>query len=195
MNEHLSDFEIQRWSKDGPGENGPRLAQHLAECPECTKKYAAAVRQQPLSAEPTPNVDEFVAAGQRARQPQNLRWIGLAAAAVLVIVAAVSLLRNQAAPEQEIRLRGGSVEAVSPAGVVDSRKFEFVWASGVAAAGYRIEIGRGDKVIAFIDTKAPRLAAPPNLPPGDYWWRVNALNEAHQPLATSQRVAFSLRPR
>ena len=199
MSEHLTDIEIHQWSKEGPGANGPRLVEHLAECAQCTQKYAAAVRTQPMNhATEAGNVNDFVEAGGNVAKPaqQNFRWIGLAAAAILVIIVAVPLIRRGSEPDHpEIVLRGGNIQALSPSGLVQTHTFDFVWSSGVTAAGYRVEIGQAQRVIAFVDTKAPRLAAPPNLAPGDYWWQVSALNEAHQPLATSARSAFSLRPR
>jgi hypothetical protein len=193
---HFTDLELQRWAKNGPGEDAGRLTEHLAACEECSRRYAQAIRTQPLPEEEAPrDVREFVDAGHRVAHPRP-RWMwpaAIAAAILIAIVVAPMLLRNQPSENDELRLRGTAVQAVSPSGVVSSPNFEFKWASGVQAAGYRVEIGRGEKTIAFVDTRESHLAAPPTLPAGDYWWQVSALDEAHRPITTSQRVAFTLR--
>ena len=189
---HFTELELHRWAKMGPGDDAARLSEHLAECPECSSRYAQIIREQPLAAEPQSDAGEFVEAGYKAaKKPQRWVWPA-AAAALLLILIGLPYLKDK--PEDELHLRGANIQALSPAGVQRSTSFDFVWASGVAAAGYRIEIGRAERVIAMVDTKAPRLAAPPGLPPGDYWWQVSALDEAHRVLATSKRASFSLRP-
>jgi anti-sigma factor RsiW len=84
---HLTDLELRNAARE-------RIVAHLAECAECARRYADAIRNRPLEAEPATDVGDFAATGRRFARRRN-PWIApLAAAAVLVIVIAIPLLRR-----------------------------------------------------------------------------------------------------
>jgi len=165
---HFSDIELHRWRDSGPGTDRDRVIAHIAECADCASRYAAAIRNRPLQAEPANDGADFVHAARR-RPP---RWVApLAAAAVLIIAIAIPLSMRHREPP--LQLRGSGIQTFSS----DS---ELAWASGIAAAKYRVEISGGYS----FETDKTRMAMP-RLPPGNYTWSVTALDAQGKPLAVS----------
>ena len=165
---HFNDIELHRWRDAGPGADRERIVAHIAECAECAARYAAAIRNRPLQAEPAKDAADFVAAARR-RPP---RWIApLAAAAVLVIAVAIPLTMRHR--EQPLQLRGTTIQTFAS-------DTELAWASGIVAARYRVEISGGYQ----FETDKTRIAVP-QLAPGTYTWTVTALDAQGKPLAVS----------
>lgn len=195
---HFSDIEIHRWSHDGPGDDGPRMIEHLAVCAECSRRYAAAIRQVPLRAEPADDVSDFVRAGRRVGSRSKLWLIPAIAAAIALFVIAVPFRPRPQEPRTEIRLRGGSIEAIAPDGTAGGDHIDFSWASGIEAARYRIEVGTDDRVLLRATVVRPPFRMPrqwqTTLHPGtEYWWTVTALDAQGASLGESRRRAFAMR--
>lgn len=165
---HFTDIELHRWRDSGPGADRERVVAHLAECADCAARYAAAIRNRPLQAEPATDAADFIAAARR-RPP---RWVApLAAAAVLVIAIAIPLsMRHH---EEPLQLRGTTIQTFSS-------DTELSWASGLTAAKYRVEISSGDQ----FETDKTQMPLP-KLAPGTYTWTVTALDAQGKSLAVS----------
>lgn len=197
---HFTEIEMRRWRDVGPGEDRDRVVAHLAECAECATRYAAAIREKPLTADEASDADQFVAAGRRAavvRAAWHRRWtIPLAAAALLALAIAVPrLMRHDV--EEAPTLRGAAIHALAPDGAVDREPIEFVWSSGVSAPRFRIDVRDADHVVYSTETAGSRYALPPDerakLRPGiEYSWEVAALDAGGTTVATSERRTFTL---
>ena len=197
---HFNDIELHRWSASGPGGDRERVVAHLAECADCSRRYAAAIRSRPLQAEPVADAEDFARVGRRASglRRNRRRLLSLAAAAVLVLVVAIPLALNRHEPMGELHLRGGGVQALAPAGAVDEKDLAFIYASGLSPARYRVVVGDSTRVIFTGESGSTRFATPAalrdQLKPGiDYWWTVTALDAAGNPIATSARTTFKIR--
>jgi len=178
---HFTDIELHRWRDGVAGADRQRIIEHLAVCSECAARYAAAIRNRPLDAEPAADSEEFAAVGRRFARRRN-PWVApLAAAALLVIVIAIPLMRRETT--SEIRLRGGSVTAFE-------RDGQLAWSSGVAATSYRIEIRNAGGVVFSTTTHEP--VAIPKLPPGEYTWSVTALDAQGRPVSVSSRRSLTI---
>ena len=165
---HFNDIELHRWRDGGPGADRDRVIAHIAECRDCAARYAAAIRNRPLQADPARDGADFVSAARR-RPP---RWVApLAAAALLVIAIAIPLSMRHREPP--LQLRGTTIQTFS----TDS---ELSWASGLSAAKYRVEISSGYR----LETDKTRIALP-KLPPGNYAWTVTAFDAQGRPIAVS----------
>jgi hypothetical protein len=165
---HFTDIELHRWRDAGPGTDRERVIAHIAECAECAARYAAAIRNRPLQAQPANDGADFVALARR-RAP---KWVApLAAAAVIAIAVMVPLTMRHREPA--LQLRGGGIQTFSS-------ETELAWASGVAAARYRVEISGGYQLV----TDKTRITIP-KLAPGTYTWTVTALDAQGKPLAVS----------
>ncbi|HUJ13960.1 MAG TPA: hypothetical protein VL284_09255 [Thermoanaerobaculia bacterium] len=168
---HLTDIELERGDRQ-------RIIAHIAECAACARLYAAAIRNRPLDAEPAAATEEFARAGRSFARPRN-RWVApLAAAAVLMIVIAIPLMRRQ--PNPQIHLRGTAITAFE-------RDGQLAWSSGIAAPKYRVEISNGFRV----ETDRTRIAVPP-LTPGTYTWTVTALDAEGRAIATSPPQSLTI---
>ncbi|HEY6842937.1 MAG TPA: hypothetical protein VI391_02130 [Thermoanaerobaculia bacterium] len=168
---HLSDIELRNGDRQ-------RIVAHVAECAECARRYAAAIRNRPLTAEPAADVDAFAAAGRRFARRRNPWLAPLAAAALLVIVIAIPLLRRES--PRELHLRGPSITAFQ-------RDGQLGWSSGMAASKYRIEISSGFRV----ETDQTHIALPP-LKPGTYTWTVTALDAHGNAIAVSPPQSLTI---
>jgi len=168
---HLTDIELERGDRQ-------RIIAHIAECAACARRYAAAIRNRPLDGAPPADVEQFARAGRGFARPRN-RWVApLAAAAVLMIVIAIPLMRRQATPE--IHLRGAAITAFE-------RDGQLAWSSGIAAPKYRVEIGSGFRV----ETGQTHIAVPP-LKPGTYTWTVTALDAEGRAIAASPPQSLTI---
>jgi hypothetical protein len=190
---HFTDLELHHWRESGPGADRDRALAHLAECVSCASRYANAVRSRPLRAEPVEDAGEFIRAGNRfaeARRP----WIlpAAVAGAALIVMFSVPLAMRREPPTPELPLRGAAIQPLAPIGSV--RVAEFVWASGVAALRYRIEVGQRNRVIFTADTSESRFVMPASrLKPGlEYWWSVSAIDDHGRPAMSSPRRAFTI---
>jgi len=181
---HFTDIELHRWRDAGPGSERERVIAHVAECAACAGRYAAAIRNRPLQAEPAADGAQFAEAGRRVASRR--RWIApLAAAAVLVIAVVIPLAVRRERPP-ELRFRGAGIE-------IFTRDGEFVWSSGIRAAKYRIEVAGAGGVIYRAETDQTRLSMPPQIRPGvEYRWTVTALDAQGRPLLSSPRRAFTI---
>lgn len=187
---HFNDIELQRWRESGPGDDRARVVEHVAACAECARRYAEAIRNRPLRGELEAEVRDFVAAGLRGR-PRRL-WIIPIAAAVLIAAIAVPLAvrRESTSP---MRFRGAGIEALAPEGTVD-RNAQFVWASGLAAVRFRINVGQGDRIVLTSERDASPMPLPAQIRSGiEYWWTVTALDDQGRPLVSSPRLTFTIR--
>ena len=178
---HFTDIEIHRWAKSGPGADGERLRAHLAECADCARRYAAAIRQQPISAEEATDVRDFVEAGYSVARPKGWWAVPAIAAALAAMAFALPFLwqRNESRPA--LHLRGGAIETFAP----------LEWASGVSAARYRVDIYRGTERVFSATTTESRLPMP-KLAPGEYAWTVTALDAQGREVASSPRRTFTI---
>lgn len=168
---HLTDIEMERGDRQ-------RMLAHVAECAECARRYADAIRNRPLQAEPAADAEEFAAVGRRFARRRNPWVAALAAAAVLVVVIAVPLMRRQSEPQ--LHLRGAAITAFRQDG-------QLVWSSGVAAAKYRVDISNGYSV----ETTQTRIPMPA-LKPGVYTWRVTALDDRGNVIVTSPPQSLTI---
>jgi len=166
---HFNDLELHRWRDSGPGADRERVVAHLAECGPCAARYAAAIRNRPLQAEPAKDAADFIA-GSRRRPPG---WLAPLAAAAAVLVIAIAIPLSMRHREQPLQLRGTTIQTFS-------NESELSWASGLTAAKYRVEISCGHQ----LETSQTSIAIP-KLPPGNYTWTVTALDAQGKPLAVS----------
>lgn len=188
---HFTDIELYRWRESSAGDDRSRIIEHLATCAECAGRYAAAIRNRPLRAEPEANVGDFVATGVRAHRRQ--RWIVPLAAAILIAVIAIPLEMRRSETTPELHFRGGGIQSFAPEGTVD-RNARLVWSTSITAARFRITIGDSSGVIYATDTTQSSLLLPPRLWPGvEYWWTVTALDDRGHALASSPRRMFTIR--
>lgn len=197
---HFTDIELQRWRDAGPGEERPRVIDHLAVCSQCAGRYAAVIRRRPLREEAANDVAEFVAAGRRVggqRVAFRRRWVlSIAAAAVLLLVIAFPVEWHRHDTIPDLHFRGGDVVALAPQGTsVDRSNLELVWSSAIVAPRYRIELGQSSRIIYTAEVSANRLALPSavrdSLQPGvEYWWTVTALDSAGKALTRSVPTTF-----
>ncbi len=194
---HFTDLELRRWRDSGPGADRPRVVEHLATCADCASRYADALRSRPLQAEPAEDVDDFVAAGLRVPRRRSLPVPAFAAAAaVLVVLLALPfVLRRRPEAPLDLHFRGSGIHALVPMGAVDRSGLEFVWASGIAASRYVVQIGEDDRVVFTASTASTRLSVPPGLlkPGAGYWWTVTAFAPDGHALASSPRRTFLVR--
>lgn len=198
---HFTEIEMRRWRDAGPGADRDRVVAHLAECADCATRYAAAIREKPLTADEASDADRFVAAGRRAavvRPAWQRRWtMPLAAAALLALAIVIPRLMRREATEVPT-FRGGAIHALAPEGAVDRGSIEFVWSSGVSAPRFRIDVRQADHVVYSTETAGSRFALPPaeraKLRPGiQYSWEVAALDAEGAIVASSERRMFTLR--
>lgn len=143
------------------------------------------------------------AAPPARRSPAILRF---AAAALLVIGAGLGYRAFQtpdpALPPPEIGgvVRGGEVEAVSPAGEVAEAPRELRWELHEGAASYRVRITTVDDTILWeMHTPTSPVVLPAELSTRLrravlYTWTVEALDPNGARLATSEPVRFRVRP-
>jgi hypothetical protein len=205
---HFTDEELRRWSASGPGEARTRVHEHLRECAACATRFADAVRAHPIeTGETASDVDEFVAAGYASatrgpgtvlRFPIRRRvMLTAAAAALLAAIVIPPILRSGGVPAGP-RFRGTGIVTLAPDGAV-TRDATFEWSSGLAAARFRLEVGDASGVVYTAETAASRLVMPAalgaRLRPGvDYWWTVTALDSGGNPITSSPRRTFAIRP-
>ena len=93
-------------------------------------------------------------------------------------------------------LRGAEVQLLSPQGVVKD-DVAFTWASGIAAAQYRVEIGSGDRSLFSTNVARGPLPMPAALaqivkPGVEYWWTVTALDRGGAAIVSSPRQTFTI---
>lgn len=146
------------------------------------------------------------AAHQPRRSGASRPLLRFAAAAVLVIGAGLGYRAVQSpdpalpAPEIGGVVRGGEVEALSPAGEVAEVPGELRWAHREGAASYRVRITTVDDAVLW-EMKTP--ASPVVLPREIsarlhravlYTWTVEALDPNGARLATSEPLRFRVRP-
>lgn len=152
---------------------------------------------------PGPRRAETPSAPPVRRSPAILRY---AAAAILVIGAGLGYRAVQSPdpalppPEAGGVVRGGEVEAVSPAGELAEVPRELRWAHREGAASYRVRITTADDSVLW-EMKAP---ASPVVIPAEvsarlhravlYTWTVEALDPGGARLATSEPVRFRVKP-
>jgi hypothetical protein len=202
-----------------------RLDEHADRCPACAAERdlarlfdagpeAAGVRSEDVAfvvsrletaRRPSGVVVPFPAA---VRQPEARRpavW-RLAAAALLVLGGGLlfQLSRSGApslpAPGTATVMRGGEVEAVSPAGEVAGVPAELQWRPRPGASSYRVRLSAVDDTVLW-ETSVP---APPARLPAEvvrrlnravvYVWTVEALDASGARLAASEPVRFRARP-
>ena len=176
-------------------------------------REASPVRSAPAVSTPSaPNVVAFpgprpAEAPPASRQPRRRHsLLRFAAAAVLVIGAGLGYRAIQSpepalpAPEIGGAVRGGEVEALSPAGEVAEVPRELRWTHREGAASYRVRITTVDDAVLW-EMKTP--ASPVVLPREIsarlhravlYTWTVEALDPSGARLATSEPVRFRVRP-
>jgi hypothetical protein len=169
------------------------------------------VRSTPASS--APNVVVFPgprraepASTQPRRSGSSHSLLRFAAAAVLVIGAGLGYRAVQSpdpalpAPEIGDVVRGGEVEAVSPAGELAEVPRELRWAHREGAASYRVRITTVDDSVLW-EMTAP--ASPVVIPKEVsaklhravlYTWTVEALDPSGARLATSEPVRFRVKP-
>lgn len=194
---HFTDIELHRWRDGGPGGDRMRIVEHLAACADCSSRYATAVRQRPLRAEPAHDVTDFVAAGYRV--PKRRPWIAplVAAAAALIVIVSIPLAMRHAQSPPDLHFRGSGIHPLAPIGTVSVRDAEFVWSSGVSVGRYRVEMGQGDRVIYTADTTHSRSSMPSSLrdllkPGVEYWWTVTAIDTNGHGVVSSPRRTFTI---
>jgi hypothetical protein len=112
---------------------------------------------------------------------------------VRVIAVAIPLSSNNTDTTPGLHFRGGGIQALAPQGTISQSQVEFVWASSIRAARYRLQIG--DATGNITTTETQRSQSKVSLKPGNYWWTVTALDQQGKPLIESQRLTFTIRPR
>jgi hypothetical protein len=204
--------DLARLFDEAPGEAGVRpedldfVVSRLEE--------TAPVRSAPASS--TPNVVAFpgprraeavpAASSQPRRSGSSHALLRFAAAALLVIGAGLGYRAFQstdpALPSPEIGgvVRGGEVEAVSPAGELAEVPRELRWAHREGAASYRVRIITvDDSVLWEMKTPASPVVIPTEVSTKLhravlYTWTVEALDPSGARLATSEPVRFRVKP-
>lgn len=201
---HFTDIELRRWRDEGAGAESDRVIAHVAECPACASRYADAIRSMSLTADDAQDVDDFVAVGRALGPdtPSLRRWnrtaaFGALAAAAAIAIAIVVPRFREGPPPITQTLRGTGLTAVSPSSTVADRELQFVWASGVSAPRYRIEIGDPTATIYSGEAQLSPWTMPADvrarLQRGiAYWWTVTSLDANGSAVTTSARQAFVL---
>ena len=134
--EHLSENDIAAYIDGAMSEEERRRAEaHLSSCDECRLETVTA-SDAVTSAPPT-----------RARSTSAIRWVGVAAAAGLLVVAASTLTRRaadrdvQRADSTDLSLNRPIVRIVAPAdGGTLAAHGRLIWRSFAADATYRLTI-------------------------------------------------------
>jgi Putative zinc-finger len=133
-------------------------------------------------------------------------WTRLAAAAVLVVAAGLTLRtlyeRPPALPEPPRSgvVRGGEVEPSAPLGEVAEPPAELRWQPVAGAAGYRVRLVTVDETLVWQDvTNEPNADLPAEVRSGlqravSYEWTVEALAADGSTLGRSAPAHFRLRP-
>jgi hypothetical protein len=207
-----------------PGERR-RLEAHAAECPACSAERELAAAFDAGAAEAAADDVAWVTArlaprpaagnaprgavvafpGRRARSGA-VRWLRLAAAAVLVVAAGLVFqtlnLSHGPLPEPPAGgpVRGGSVEVVAPLGEQPALPAELRWRPLPGAAGYRVRLLAADGTELWREAVTTPTAA---LPPAvmarlhravSYGWNVEALAADGRVIARSETVTFRAAP-
>jgi len=207
---HFTDAELIRWSDAGPGSDRDRVVAHVAECGACASRYAAALRTRPLEPhapqESTEDARRFAETGASLGTPparviplrRRVFRIGAPLAAAAAVVLAIVIARhggNQDADTPPV-LRGATLHALVPDGEAPPGA-RFEWASGVAAARYRITVGGPAGPFYSTIVRASPAPFPDDLrsqlrPGTSYWWTVTALDASGQIIVVSERLDFKL---
>ncbi|HVN06755.1 MAG TPA: zf-HC2 domain-containing protein [Bryobacteraceae bacterium] len=115
-------------SRELPFENRREIARHLENCPECAADLAARtrLRQQLRAAVRATSVPSGLetkvrgAVRAEAVRPRTGLWAVAAAAAIVIIMTGVGILRKQASPEDAILQKtSGPLAAVLKVGLID----------------------------------------------------------------------------
>jgi hypothetical protein len=181
------DFVVSRLEETSPVRSAPA---------------APASKAPNVVAFPGPRRVEALAPAPARRSPAILRF---AAAAILVIGAGLGYRAFQSpdplpAPEIGGVVRGGEVEALSPAGELAEVPRELRWEPREGAASYRVRITTVDDSVLW-EMKTP--VSPVVLPAEVstklhravlYIWTVEALDPSGARLATSEPVRFRVKP-
>jgi putative zinc finger protein len=133
-------------------------------------------------------------------------WTRLAAAAVLVVAAGLTMRtlyeRPPALPEppRSSVVRGGEVELLAPLGEVAEPPSELRWQPVAGAAGYRVRLVTVDETLVWQDmTSEPTASLPAEVRKGlqravSYEWTVEALAANGSTLGRSAPARFRVRP-
>ena len=205
---HLTSDELVRWRDEAAPADRERIVGHLAACDSCGAVYAELVRTLPAKnavGRFTPG--DFVERGYRVyRAPRTMAWTvrdwriwSTAAAAILVVVAgtlwAPSLGRRNERPPVGPEIRGTSIQAVSPVGVVSSPS-TFRWSSPVRATTYTLDVrDETDVVVYSTSVREEKAEFPPDLwdrlkPGVRYSWIVTARDRAGDEITRSVPQPF-----
>lgn len=111
-----------------------------------------------------------------------IRWMAIAAAAVLVIGAAL-VGRQLVQPKEDVLRDGPSLRLVAPgAGEQLTLPVQLVWNRVPEAVEYRIEVLTPEGASATSLTTSDTTAVIDSLPAGEFIWQVSAAYHAGEPL-------------
>ena len=205
-----------------------RLESHADRCPACAAERdlarlfdaapeAAGVRQEDvehvvsrLAPPKSGRVVPFRAARPRSPGMPGMRnpvWGRLAAAAAVVLTAGLLYQTiggpgapSLPAPETGGVVRGGDLEALSPAGELGAMPEELRWTPREGARSYRVRLLAVDDTVLWEET----VSAPPARLPAEvagrlheavvYLWSVEALDGSGGRLAATEPVRFRVKP-
>jgi len=186
---------------------------HYFNCPPCFQETFArnelvdVIRDRgailfPAEAEPRPVRRET--AWDRWKSILTPRpWAAVAAAAALILVVFVGVIPRSTpvgagfSPIDDATVRGASVEAVSPAGVLARAPESFSWKGVAGAAEYAVTLFRGADIVWTAASADIRIAPPEQVRAGlesgtAYVWQVKAYSAQGTLLASSARTAFTI---
>lgn len=199
---HLTQEQLVGWRDHGAAAERGAVLGHLAACEACRGQLAAVARLAPQRGPQHFDPAAFVARGRAVYRgrPALWRlpalWIGLPAAAALVVALLVPRPTPSTAPSIEVR--GSDVQTIAPAGEVAVVR-EFRWSSPFRASRYHVIVrdSAGEAVLTD-ETAAERYVVPPekaaSLRAGRYSWTVEAKDAAGRVIAGSRPRSFTLGP-
>ena len=127
--------------------------------------------------------------------PSSLKWM-LPLAAILVLGIAITMVnRRGGSLDSPIdTVRGTEIQAIAPAGSIDSLT-GFTWQSPIRAARYRVIVSRGSDRVWTGESTAPRVEAPVGVFDAnvEYRWVVEAIDREGDVRMTSPPRAFTIR--
>ena len=191
---HLVREDLERWRDQGRPEDRERITSHLAECEECTATFAEVVRTAPLETAATRlDPSKFVARGYAVRKPAKpvaqvvswKAWAGALSAAALVVLVVLVGLPGSDDPTGPVTRGGITITAADATSVS--------WTSGITAPRFQVELVDARNVALYRFTTSDRtVAVPPDtrarLAPGEYTWKVTALDDEGRPISAATRT-------
>lgn len=190
---HLDESQIAAYI-DGAMNDGERAGaeRHLSECDECRAEVVAS--HDVVGAAP-------IAGSARSRR--SIKWVGIAAAAALMVVAA-STLTKDAADETIVRAPDGGPTAAPPSipivmpgdGSDLGASRELAWRSQGSGTTYRVTIGddTGQPIhsVTVADTSIALEDSVALAPGRKYFWYVDAMT-SDGTTATSGLKSFTVK--